>query len=385
MIDSRSAMSVKSVVFYARVLTHYRVAFHEGVRAALQKSGISYRLLHSEGRPEEVRRDDAVVLDWAEEVPVTYLGPGGRMCWQHGRKMIGAADLVIIGQENTLLGNYLLLLRRPFGGPKLAFFGHGRGYQSDDPNGFAERFKRFWASKVDWWFTYTPSGADAVAASGFARDKITVFNNSIDTSAITRSLADITEAERAAVRESLLNGSHNVGVYVGGMYAQKRIGFLIEAARRIRALVPDFQLLIIGGGEDAGLAEAAAAQHGWIHYVGPKFGREKSLLVSLGRVFLMPGLVGLAVLDAFAYGTPMVTTALPYHSPEIDYLRDGENGIIVPEADDAGAYAVAVAEVLVDDGLRDRLNRAAALDAQVYTIENMADRFAAGILKALQV
>ena len=115
----------------------------------------------------------------------------------------------------------------------------------------------------------------------------------------------------------------------------------------MREAVPDFHLLIIGAGPDAGIAEAAAAELPWVHYAGPKFGAEKTALASLGRVFLMPGLVGLGVLDSFAYGTPMVTTDIPYHSPEIEYLRHGENGLIV--ADDVRTYAEAVTELLTDE------------------------------------
>ena len=126
----------------------------------------------------------------------------------------------------------------------------------------------------------------------------------------------------------------------------------------MREAVPDFHLLIIGGGPDAGIAEAAAAELPWVHYVGPKLGAEKTALASLGRVFLMPGLVGLGVLDSFAYGTPMVTTDVPYHSPEIDYLRHGENGLIV--ADDVRTYAEAVTELLTDEAWRLQLRRGAA-------------------------
>jgi glycosyltransferase involved in cell wall biosynthesis len=361
--------------------------FHNRVRIALSRSNVHYRLLYSGNALTEQAKADEAVPEWAEKIPVRYFGRSEHaILYQSVWSPVRGADLVIIGQHSKHLHTYLLIFCRWLRlSPRLAFFGHGRGYQATKPDGLAERFKRFWASRVDWWFAYTQSGADAVAASGFARDRITVFNNAIDTSAIRRALAEIDEPEREELRWRLLGGSHNVGVYIGGIYRQKRIEFLIAAAVRIRSLVPDFQLLVIGGGEDAGLVNAAAAEHSWIHALGPKFGREKTLLASLGRVFLMPGLVGLAVLDAFAYGTPMVTTALPYHSPEIGYLRNGENGIIVSDPDDVDAYAVAVAEVLRDDALRERLNRAAAMDAQFYTIENMADRFAAGILKALEV
>jgi glycosyltransferase involved in cell wall biosynthesis len=100
-----------------------------------------------------------------------------------------------------------------------------------------------------------------------------------------------------------------------------------------------------------------------LHALGPKFGAEKTLYVSLGKVWLMPGLVGLGVLDSFAYETPMVTTQLPYHSPEIDYLQDGVNGVIVRDSDNPQAYADAVHRVLSDLQYRDTLIQGAASPA----------------------
>ena len=50
---------------------------------------------------------------------------------------------------------------------------------------------------------------------------------------------------------------------------------------------------------------------------------------------LLPGAVGLGVLDSFAFDVPLVTVDLPYHGPEIDYVRDGENGVKLPAQTDA--------------------------------------------------
>ena len=194
---------------------------------------------------------------------------------------------------------------------------------------------------------------------------------------------DIGAEELANKRQELVDGSPNVGVYVGGLYPLKRIDFLIDAATRIRSKVPDFHLLIIGGGVDAPIAEAAAAEHPWIHYLGPKFGREKSLLVSLGRVFLMPGAVGLAVLNSFAHGIPMVATEAALHGPEIAYLTDNVNGIVVKESNDPAVYARRAAEVLQDATLHAQLTTGGAKSLGDYSIEAMAERFADGVMKAL--
>ena len=286
-------------------------------------------------------------------------------------------------QENGLLLNYPLQVLSRLTGRKVAFFGHGRNFQGGGQKTLRERFKRFWMNKVDWWFAYTQRSADIVAQAGFPADRITVFNNAIDTSAIQAELAAVPEAEKTAVRTARFAGSENIGVFIGGLYDLKRIDFLIESAIRVRQRVPDFQLMIIGGGPDAALVQTAAGQYPWIHALGPQFGREKTLLASLGRVFLMPGLVGLGVLDSFVYGTPMVTTDVPYHSPEIDYLKDGVNGVIVSEADSVDAYAAAVERILIEDTWRERLRAGAAEGLETYTIEAMAQRFADGVMKAL--
>ena len=107
-------------------------------------------------------------------------------------------------------------------------------------------------------------------------------------------------------------------------------------------------------------------------------------MVSLGKTFLMPGLVGLAVLDSFAYGMPMVTTDYPYHSPEIDYLEDGLNGVIVKDAENPRAYADAVIRVLKDEPYRKGLKDGARKALKTYTIESMAERFAEGVIRALE-
>ncbi len=44
-----------------------------------------------------------------------------------------------------------------------------------------------------------------------------------------------------------------------------------------------------------------------------------------------PGAVGLAILDAFAAGLPMVTTHCRGHGPEIAYLRQNENGLMTED------------------------------------------------------
>lgn len=371
-------------VVYAFPTSHrFRVPFHERLRAELTARGIDYDYLY-DAEDDNLGKGDTQKIAWATPVKQTNLRLGGKtLVLQHAFKAAAGADLLIVQQQNNLLFNYLAQLRLVPGVRKIAFFGHGRNFQTANPNSLRERFKRFWATKVDWWFGYTGLTADIVAGYGFPRERITVFNNAIDTSAIGRELAAIDPAEQARLRLELFGGSENVGLYLGGIYAEKRIPFLLLAAAAVRRTVPDFHLLVIGGGPEADLIKAAAGREDWIRYVGPKFGAEKTLLASLARVQLMPGLVGLGVLDSFAYGTPMVTTNVPFHSPEIGYLEDGRNGVMIADPEDLDGYAAAVSRILTDDAHRAALQAGAAEALGTYTVENMARRFADGVERAL--
>lgn len=94
----------------------------------------------------------------------------------------------------------------------------------------------------------------------------------------------------------------------------------------------------------------------------------------------MPGAIGLGVLDAFGYGRPMISTNFPLHGPEFDYLKDGINGRVVSPWEDVNAYANAVSGILNNADLLKTLSDGSAAAASQYSIEDMATRFATGIV-----
>jgi glycosyltransferase involved in cell wall biosynthesis len=243
--------------------------------------------------------------------------------------------------------------------------------------------KRFASRRAHWFFAYNDMGARVVAEIGFPRERTTIVQNAIDTRALRCRLAVTSADELAGLRTSLgLRGS-NVAIYAGAMYADKRLDFLVAAAEEARRLLPDFELLMIGSGPDAHVARAAAERHPWIKYLGPTFGDGKVPLFMLSKAMLLPGVVGLAVLDAFALETPLVTVALPSHGPEIDYLEPGVNGVMLRQGATAAEYAGEVVRLLEDDAGREQLREGCRRAAARYTMEAMVERFADGVIAAL--
>lgn len=368
----------RRVVIVERQLLHYRAAFYNRLKAMLEKEGIELELLFGRGTPDEAMKKDEVTIDWARRIPTHYL-LGNRVCWQPFGHYARDADLVVVMHENKLLYNLWLL---SFGRPRrLAFWGHGRNMQSNRPTGLKERFKRWTVNKVDWWFAYTRSSAELVHQAGFPSGRTTVVENAVDTSRLATMCAQVTLEQCRALRAEFGLGDGPVALYLGSLYREKRLDFLLDAAREIRQRVPEFQLLVAGAGPMQDVIESAAAQETWIHYVGPLKGNRKAAILVLSDVMLNPGLVGLAILDSFASGTPMFTTNCNLHSPEISYLESGRNGIMTD--DDLHAYSNAVSDVLLDRNALHALRTGALGSAPHYTIENMAERICNGILQCL--
>lgn len=372
------------VVFLQRVLTHYRVPFFEHLREILAGRSIDVRLIVGQPEPDEARKADTRVVEWATQVKNRYVRVCGRyLVWQPVLGRVRGVDLVVVEQASRLLVNYPLSLGQTLGGPRVALWGHGLTAQGHRSTRFGERLKRWMSARPHWWFAYNDLSADWIRRSGFPETRITSVNNAVDTQEMRRAAARLTDAELDRVRRDIGVRSGNVGVFIGGLYAEKRIPFLMEAADGIRALVPDFELVVMGGGPDQEIVESAAGGRPWVHWTGPVFDHQKVVIAKLGKVLLMPGLVGLAVLDSFALGLPMVTTAVPYHSPEVAYLESGRNGVIVADWEEPSGFVAAVVELLRNEARRKTLVEGCLVDVDRYTVEEMALRFADGISAAL--
>lgn len=367
------------VAIVQRRMTHYRVPLFEQMRRRLQSQGVELRVLHGDGTPEEASKADAGELSWAVRLPTRYAF-GGRLCWQPFAHAVRDCDLLVVTQENKLLNNLPLVLA-PGRRTPVAFWGHGRDMQAARPEAWSERFKAWTTRRVDWWFAYTEVSAACVRATGFAPDRITVLHNSIDTSELRHGIAEARRLDRRELRREFGLGAGPVGLYIGSLYADKRIPWLIEAAVRLREQVPNFELLVAGAGPERAWVEQAARRHDFIRYVGMVRDARKARCLVSADLVLNPGLVGLGILDAFVAGLPLVTTDCKLHSPEIAYLESGRNGLMT--ANDLECYVSSCLRLILDREARARMGAAAAESADEYSIERMSERFCSGLIEGL--
>ncbi len=376
---------MKRVCIIQRIICDYRKKFYLLLQARLLSENISLVVCAGRPWPGEGFVDVLDEIDFG--VRAINKKIWGKAYWQKGALQTARnADLIIVEQANSPLVNYYLLLQRKLGGTAhVAFWGHGWHFGK---NNSAKNFwKRFFANKTDWWFAYTALSASNVEKTGFPGNRITVLNNAVDTVLIRNEREKVTSQEINAFhhelfpQDKLANSKYRVGIFSGRLVEEKMIPFLLESIDLVHAKNPEFRMIIIGDGPETGLVTRFCEKNRWCVGLGHLATQsERGIRVcSLGDIWLLPGAVGLAVLDAFAFGLPLLTTDLGVHGPEIAYLEQGVNGMILKP--DPQSFAIAVAELLDNESRLKTMQRAASRSSRLYTVEAMAENFAEGVMK----
>ncbi len=368
-------------------LSPFRIPFYNQLHDELSSRGIDLNYLHGEHWPHERDRSYECKLDWAQPIHNRFIsfGRGRSAVWQTlPTQQLNESDLLIVTQENLILSNYPLILRRRLAGKRLAFWGHGVGPRSRSAGSVKEKWRHFWAQRADWWFAYTRRSVEALAQGGFPHDRISNLNNTVDNTGFQADMEKVSPQMLADISAACgINDQSAVGLFCGALYKDKRIDLLIEAADLLHQRLPDFRLIVIGSGAEAPMLEAAMKTRPWAHAVGPQSGVSKAAYFKLAHVVMNPGLIGLVVLDAFCAGLPVVTTGgdTP-HSPEVVYLEPGQNGFFAEATPQA--YADEVYNLLNNNNLYQKSRAAALAASKVYTMENMVRHFADGVEACLQ-
>ncbi|HUN97935.1 MAG TPA: MSMEG_0565 family glycosyltransferase [Bradyrhizobium sp.] len=189
--------------------------------------------------------------------------------------------------------------------------------------------------------------------SSFGRPSI-IIGNGVDT---TR-FCDKSHAIDRQIRDKYRIHGNPVLLAVGGIEARKNTIRILEAFQQLLNVHRDAQFVIAGGASlldhasyrqrfDATLSDHHALDRA-VHYLGPVPDSDMPSLYRLADVMVFPSVregFGLAVLEAMASGTPVVTSRI---APFTEYLQ--ENDVVwcdpLNVASIANAIAVALTEPL---------------------------------------
>ena len=154
---------------------------------------------------------------------------------------------------------------------------------------------------------------------------------------------------------------------------RKKVDHLIQIFREMDR--PDVGLVLVGGGlSDARKARLNPKNTMYLGQVHDPKNLQISKLFKAADVFAIPGHVGLGLNQALYWGLPVVTED-GLHPPEIQYLKPGRNGFMVPE-NDLAELKKKILLLLDDENLRKEFSRHAREDIlREASIENMFTTF----------
>ncbi len=357
----------------------YRVPFFARLSELGKVNEIDYLIFAGQPEGNDALRADVPQNSDVVTVRSRRIGLGNReFIWYRLPALWRQADLVIAEHtiRNTAVYKWCYA-RRP---QRFAFWGHGRTY-TKVKTGLEESLKARLLRRADWYFAYTLGGAQAVGASGFSRDNITIVQNSTDTSLLEKLRGEVTDRDVRAMRDELGLDAGRVAVFIGGLDESKRLDFIVAAAQKIAAAHPDFKVVFFGAGSQQPYIEEQARLKDCVVYGGRADAQMQAVVSKIADFIVMPGRVGLVAVDSFALELPMVTTRWPLHAPEFEYLEDGVNAVVT--RDDIEDYAAAIIGLLEQPEQLQSLKSNCAKSAKEYSIENMARNFHQGVLEAL--
>ena len=160
---------------------------------------------------------------------------------------------------------------------------------------------------------------------------------------------------------------------IGEERNRKKVDHLIDMFRELDR--SDVGLVIVGSGlTDELRARMNRANTRYLGEVHDSENRQISRIFKMADVCSIPGHVGLGLNQAFFWGLPVVTEH-GKQPPEIEYLRDGENGFIVAE-NDRCALRDRVMLLIDNDEERRRMSENARRDILAHaSIEGMFTGF----------
>lgn len=373
------------VVIIQEQLKQYRLPLFSQLAATLAAEHIELTVLYSQPDRQEAQKADhrQVNASWSQAIPIAHWR---HLTWQRlPFSQLQQADLVIIEQANRHLANWCcwlgyrlkIITKSWFRWPHLAFWGHGQDFQRPHLR-WRDQLKQRLISTVHWWFAYTPQVAQAVAAQGMPSHKIVALTNTVDSNPLHTAVKSLRQRSELATsapdsiapdlttpdltNQDLTKAPAFRLLFCGALYEHKRLDLLFAAADLLVAEQIPVELTLIGAGPLQAWCQQMCSSRNYATYVGALFA-DSSLLADGGLfveggsepvrhdipdhsskthdtqradprapyfanadLLVIPGLVGLAVVDGFAADLPLITTDVPYHSPEICYLRPGFNG-----------------------------------------------------------
>lgn len=269
-------------------------------------------------------------------------------------------DIVILQDGVRIISNYVVHMLSQVMGKKIVYYTHGHNHQaelaySQQTRSLVEKIRRFMLRRSNAVIVYTNANATYLKKHGvFTRTFVS--NNTVDVPARLAAYSSINSEEIRQIRNGIgAQEGEQIIAFLGRLVPEKRVDIFVDVIRALNAGHGTiYRGLIVGDGpllrQLQGYAEGVR-----VFFTGHQSGTDLAKYLACMECMFLPTHVGLALVEAFCAGKPLITLEGKYHSPEIDYLAHGVNGLVL-NSNDPEVIAGGVAKLLND---RESLSRMA--------------------------
>ncbi|MCA9733732.1 MAG: glycosyltransferase family 4 protein [Deferribacteres bacterium] len=247
---------------------------------------------------------------------------------------------VVLAQNDTLqFTEYLAFLVCKIFGIRFVWWTHAHMpsvvYRSKFKKWLRQKYALFFLKKSDAVVTYCRVGEQYLVENYVERTRVICAPNTLNTDKLLK-LATLTRQKfsKQELRKSAgLPLDRNYILFMGRLTTRKRVEKAIQIIGHLnKSESTKYHLIIIGDGNNRENLQNLALQIApdFVTFTGAIFDDElKARYFIMADLFIIPGAVGLAIVYSFCFGLPIITTADANHGPEIIYLKNGKNGVMV--------------------------------------------------------
>lgn len=358
------------------IVQRYFYNFREGIFDCLQNMGLNFRLINSVKSKGRVRVHSEKVksVNYIENCTNFNINDGIVIFPFLFLKLIKEKPSVIVteGGQNTFNNVQIKWYSRLFGVPYIQW-DLGRGYQ-DFGNSLGRKlymwiYKRI-ANRAELIYGYNTSSKKYFEDLGIPSDKIVVLNNTADT-VLLKKVIENSSKELPDDMVKLYDPNKRYIIFVGSLLPTKRIEDFKEIMTKLKG---KYSLLIVGGGkEDYTRQLKSLFKDIDCIFLGYKKPEELLPYYNISSFCILPGLGGLSINQAMAYGLPVLCTHAD--GAESDVVKKDVTGYIYSDIDDLVHYI----NSKTDDDWKQMGKNAAELMFGEFSIEKECERFIEGI------
>jgi glycosyltransferase involved in cell wall biosynthesis len=290
--------------------------------------------------------------------------------------------IIIIEFALSIISNWFILFLRPFLKYKIVLWSHGYNRKTGfNPKKYLlDKLRLYWYNKADAVILYSHHDKKVIKPFILEDGKIFVAPNTMETRKLLKIRDNLEKIGKKIIKHEVgLEKKYNI-IYLGRLLKEKEPGRLLDVFKVLSDKIKSIELHFIGSGPLYN--ELLERSNG----LNVRFWGSISDDIFIGKLLfssdlmIIPGYLGLSIVHSLCLDCPVVTQKQgkngPFHSPEIEYLINGETGFLVEYGNNNRIADVVLKYLFSRKDIKDKFkNNIRNMLKERCSIDNMMDGF----------